>query len=165
MLLFVTAAHQASLSLTISQSSLKFMSIASVMLSKHLILCLPLLLLASIFPRIRDFSSESALGVRWPKYWSYCIGPSNEYSGLIFFRIHWFDLLSVQRTLKSLLQHHSSTASILLRCSAFFTIQLLHPYITTKKTIALTIRTFVDKVMSLLFFFSLCFLIHYLGLS
>ena len=123
-----TAAHQASLSLTISQSSLKFMSIASVMLSKHLILCLPLLLLASIFPRIRDFSSESALCVRWPKYWSYSISPSNEYSGLNFFRIHWFDLLSVQRTLKSLLQHHSSTASILLRCSAFFTIQPLHPY-------------------------------------
>ena len=114
--------------------------------------------LPSIFPRIRDFSSELALGIRWPKYWSFCISPSNEYLGLIFFRIHWFDLLAVHRTLKSLLQHHSSKASILLRCSAFFMIQLLHPYITTRKTLCWQSDVFA-------FFLFLCFLIHYLCLS
>ena len=120
--------------------------------SNHLILCCPLLLPPSIFPSIRVFSSESALHIRWPKYWSFSfsITPSNEYSGLISFRIDWFDLLAVQETLKSLLQHHSSKASILRR-SAFFTVQLSYPYVTTGKTIALTTRTFVGKVMSLLF--------------
>ena len=117
----------------------------------HLILCHPLLL-PSIFPNIRVFSNESALRVRWPKYWSFSfnISPSNEHSGLIFFRMDWLDLFAVQGTLKSLFQHHSSKASI-LQCSAFFTAQLSHPYMTTGKTIALTRRTFVDKVMSLLF--------------
>ena len=135
-----TAAHQASLSITSSQSLLKLMSIKSVMRSNHLILCHPLLLLPSIFPSIRVFSSESVLRIRWPKYWSFSfsINPSNEYSGLISFRIDWFDLLAVQGTLKSLLQRHSSKASI-LQCSAFFVVQLSHPYITTRKTIALTI--------------------------
>ena len=122
--------------------------------SKHLILCHPLLRLPSIFPSIRVFPNESALCIRWPKYWrfsfSFSISPSNEYSGLISLRIPWFDLLAVQGTLKSLLQHHSSKASI-LRCSAFFIVQLSHPYMTTGKTIALTIWTFVGKVMSLLF--------------
>ena len=120
--------------------------------SKHLILCHPLLLLPSIFPRIRAFSSESVLHIRWPKYWSFNfnISPSNAYSGLISFRMDWLDLLAVQGTLKSLLQHHSSKASILWG-SAFFTVQLSHPYMTTGKTIALTRRTFVGKVMSLLF--------------
>ena len=119
--------------------------------SNHLILCCPLLL-PSIFPSIRVFSNESALPIRWPKYWSFSlsISPSNEYSGLISFRMDWLDLLAVQGTLKSLLQHHSSKALILWR-SAFFTVQLSHPYMTTGKTIALTRRTFVDKVMSLLF--------------
>ena len=133
-----------------SQSLLKFMSIESVMLSSHLILCHPLLLLASILPSIRVFSSESALRTRWPKYWnfSFSISPSKEYSGLIFFRIDWFDLLAVPGTLKSLLQHHSSKASILLRW-AFFIVQLSHPYMTTGKSRALTIWTFVGKVMSL----------------
>ena len=128
------------------------MSIESVMPSNHLILCRPLLLLPSIFPSIRVFSSESALHIRWPKYWSFGfnISPSNEHPGLIAFRIDWLDLFAVQGTLKSLLQHHSSKASI-LRHSAFFTVQLSHPYMTTGKTIALTRRTFVDKVMSLLF--------------
>ena len=118
---------------------------------KHLILCRPLFLLPSIFPSIRVFSNESALHLRWPKYWSFCfsISPSNEYSGLISFRMDWLDLLAVQGTLKSLLQHHSSKASI-LRHSAFFAVQLSHPYMTTGKTIALTTRTFVGKVMSLL---------------
>ena len=122
-----------------------------VMPSNHLILCC-LLLLPSIFPSIRVFSNESALRIRWPKYWSFScsISPSNEYSGLISFRIDWLDLLAVQETLKSLLQHHSSKASI-LRCSAFFIVQLSHPYMTTGKTIALTRWTFVSKVMSLLF--------------
>ena len=131
---------QASLSFTIFQSLLKLISIESVMPSNHLILCRPLLLLPSIFPSIRVFSNESALHIRWPKYWSFSfnIGPSNEYQGLISFRMDWLDLLAVQGTLKSLLQHHSSKASILLR-SAFFTVQLLHPYMTTGKTIALTI--------------------------
>ena len=118
----------------------------------HLILCCPLLLLPSIFPSIRVFSNESALHIRRPKYWSFSfsISPSNEYSGLISFRMDWLDVLAVQGTLKGLLQHHSSKASILL-CSAFFIVQLLHPYMTTGKTIALTRCTFVDKVMSLLF--------------
>ena len=118
--------------------------------SNHLILCHPLLLLPSIFPSIRVFSNESALCIRWPKYWSFRISPSNEYSGLISFMIDWFDLLAVQETLKSLLQHHSSKASI-LQHSAFFTVQLSHPHMTTGKTIASTRQTFVDKVMSLLF--------------
>ena len=118
----------------------------------HLILCHLLLLLPSIFPSIRVFSNESALRMRWPKYWSFSfnISPSNEYSGLISFRMDWLDLLEVQGTLKSLLQHHSSKASVLL-CSAFFIVQLSHPYMTTGKTIALTRQTFVGKVMSLLF--------------
>ena len=120
--------------------------------SNHLILCHPLLLLPSIFPSIRVFSNESAVCIRWPKYGSFrfSMSPSKEYSGLISFRIDWLDLLAVQGTLKSLLQHHSSKASI-LRCSAVFIVQLSHPYVTTGKTIALTRRTFVDKVMSLLF--------------
>ena len=127
------------------------MSIKSVMLSNHLILC-RLLLLPSIFPSIRVFSNESVLHIRWPKYWSFSfsISPSNEYSGLISFRIDWFDLIAVQGTLKSLLQHHSSKASI-LQHSAFLMVQLSHPYMTTGKTIALTSWTFVSKVMSLLF--------------
>ena len=120
--------------------------------SNHLILCHPLLLSSSIFPSIRVFSNESALHISWPKYWSFSfnISPSNEYSGLISFRVDWLDLPAVQGTLKSLLQHHSSTASI-LQCSAFFIVQLSHPYMTTGKTIALTRWTFVGKVMSLLF--------------
>ena len=134
-----TAAHQASLTITNSQNLLKFMSIESVMPSNHLILSYPLLLLTSIFPSIRVFSNESVLHIRWPKYWSFSfsISPSNEYSGLISFRIHWLDLLAVQETLKRLLQHHSSKVSILQR-SAFFIVQLSHPYMTTGKTIALT---------------------------
>ena len=122
------------------------------MLSSHLILCRPLLLLPSIFPGIRVFSNESTLHMRWSNYWSFSfsISPSNEHPGLIAFRMDWFDLLAVQGTLKSLLQHHSSKASI-FQCSAFFTVQLSHPYMTTGKTIALTRRTFVGKVMSLLF--------------
>ena len=120
--------------------------------SNHLILCHPLLLLPSIFPGIRIFYHESALRIMWPKYWSFSfnIGPSNEHLGLISFRMDWLDLFAVQGTLKSLLQHHSSKPSI-LRCSAFFIVQLLHPYMTTGKTIALTVLTFVGKVMSLLF--------------
>ena len=146
-----TVAHQASLSITNSQGLLKRMSVESVMPSNHLILCHPLLLLPSIFPSISVFSNESALkAIRWPKYWSFSLSPSNEYSGLISFRMDWFDLLAVRGTLKSLLQHHSSKASI-LRCSAFFIVQLLHPYMTTGKTIALTRWTFVSKIMSLLF--------------
>ena len=147
-----TAAHQASLSITNSWSPPKPVSIESVMPSNHLILCHPLLLLPSIFPSIRVFSEESALRIRWPKYWSFSfnISLSNEHPGLISFRMDWLDLFAVQGTLKSLLQHHSSEASILL-CSAFFIVQLSHPYITTGKTIALTRRTFVGKVMSLLF--------------
>ena len=145
------AARQASLSFNISRSLLKFMSIESVMPSNHLILYHLLLLLPSIFPSITVFSSESVLRIRWPKYWSFSfsINPSNEYSGLISFRVDWFDLLAVQGTLKSLLQHHSSKVSILWH-SAFFIVQLSHPYMTTGKTIALTRRTFVGKVMSLL---------------
>ena len=120
--------------------------------SNHLILCRPLLLLSSIFPSIRGFSNESVIYIRWPKYWgfSFSISPSNEYSGLISFRVEWLDLLAVQGTLKSLLQHHRSQASI-LQCSAFFIVQLSHPYMTTGKTIGLTSQTFVGKVMALLF--------------
>ena len=144
-----TAARQAFLSIANSQNLPKLMSIESMMLSKHLILCCPLLLLPSIFPSIRVFSNESALGIRWPKYWSFSfnISPSNEHPGLMSFKIDWLDLLAVQGTLKSLLQHHSSKASILWR-SAFFTVQLSHPYMTTEKTKALTRWTFVGKVMS-----------------
>src|SRR5574341_608575 len=146
-----TAACQASLSITNSRSLLKLMSIESVTLSNHLNLCPPLLLLPSIFPSIRVFSNESALCIRWPKHWSFSfnISLSNEHPGLISFRMDWLDLLAVQGTLKSLLQHHSSKASIVLH-SAFFIVQLSHPYMTTGKTIALTRWTFVGKVMSLL---------------
>ena len=147
-----TAALQASLSFTNSWSLLKLMSIELVMPSNHPILCRPLLLPPSIFPSIGVFSDESVLLIRWPKYWSFSftICPSSEYSGLISFRMDWLDLLAVQGTLGSLLQHHSSKASILRR-SAFFIVQLSHPYMTTGKTITLTRRTFVSKVMSLLF--------------
>ena len=135
------------------------MSIESVMPSNHLVLYCPLLLLPSILLSIRVFSNESALCIKWPKYWSFSfsISPSNEYSGLISFRMDWLDLLAIQGILKNLFQHHSSKASILW-CSAFFRVQLSHPYMTTGKTIALTRRTFVGKVMS-------CFLICYLGWS
>ena len=151
-----TAAHQASLSITNSRSLLKLKSIESVMPSNHLILCHPLLLLSSIFPSIRVFSNESAFCIRWPEYWgfSFSISPSNEYSGLSSFRIDWLDLLAVQGTLKSILQHHNSKASILW-CSAFSILQFSHPYLTTGKTIALTKWTFVG----------LCFLIGCLGWS
>ena len=147
-----TAASQAFLFITNSWSLLKLMSIDSLMPSNHLILCHTLLLLPSVFPSIRVFSNESALHIRWPKYWSFTfnISPSNEHPRLISFRMDWLDLLAIQGTLKSLLQHHSSKTSI-LRCSAFFTVQLSHPYMTTGKTIALTRRTFVGKVISLLF--------------
>jgi len=147
-----TAARQASLSITNSQSLRKFVSVESVMPSNHLILCHPLFLPPSIFPSIRVFSNESVLRIRWPKYCSFSISisPSNEYSGLISFRMDWLDLLAVQGTLKSLLQHHSSKASV-LRCSAFFIVQLSQPYMTIGKTIALTRWTFVGKVMSLIF--------------
>ena len=151
--LFVTpwiAARQASLSITISRSSLRLTSIKSVMPSSHLILGRPLLLLSPIPPSIRVFSNESTLRMRWPKYWSFSFSiiPFKEIPGLISFRMDWLDLLAVQGTLKSFLQHHSSKASI-LRCSAFFTVQLSHPYMTTGKTIALTRRTLVGKVISL----------------
>ena len=141
-------AHQASLSITNSWSLLRLMSIKSVMPSNHLILCHLFLLLPSIFPSIRVFSNESTLRMRWPKCWgfSFSISPSNEHPGLISFRMDWLDLLAVQGTLKSLLQHYSSKASM-LQCSAFFIVQLSHPYMTTGKTIALTRRTFVGKVM------------------
>ena len=150
-----TAACQACLSITISQSLLKLMSIESLMPSNHFIFCCPLFL-PSIFLSIRVFSNESLLHIRWPKYWSFSfsISPSNEYSGLITFRTDWFDLLVVQGTLKSLLQHHSSKAST-LRCLAFFIVQLSHLYMTTGKTIALTRWTFVSKVMYMLF---ICYL-------
>ena len=140
------------LSVTNSQSSLRLTSIESVMSSSHLILCCLLLLLPPIPPSIKVFSNESTLCMRWPKYWnfSFSITLSNEHPGLISFRLDWLDLLAVQGTLKSLLQHHSSKASI-LQCSAFFTIHLSHPYRTTGKNIALTRQTFVDKIMSLLF--------------
>ena len=157
-----TAAHQASLSITNSQSLLKPMSIKLAMPSNHLILCHPLLHPPSIFPSIRVFSSESVLHIRWPKDWnfSFSISPSNEHPGLIFFRIDWLDLLAVQGTLKSLLQHHSSKASIIPH-SAFFIVQLSHPYMTTGETIALTRWTFVDKVMSLLFIFFNLILLYF----
>ena len=142
------AACQASLSFTNPQSLLNLMSIKSVMISNHLILCHSLLLLPSIFPSTRVFSTESVLHIKWPKYWSFSfsINPFNEYSGLISFRIDWFDLLAVQGTFKCVFQHHSSKASI-LRCSAFFIVQLSHSYMTTGKTIALTRRIFVGKVI------------------
>ena len=142
-----TAAHQASLSITNSLSLPKFMSIELVMPSSHFILCRPLLLLPSIFASIRVFSNKSVLRIRWPKYWSFSfsISPSNEYSGLISFRMDWLDFLAVYGTLKSLVQYHSSKASI-LQCSAFFIVQLLHPYMTTGKTIVLTRRTFVGMI-------------------
>ena len=154
-----TAAHQASLSITNSRSLLKLKSIESVVPSNHLILCHPLLLLPSVFPSIRVFSTESALHIRWPKYWSFSfkISPSNKHPGLISFRMNWLDLLAAQGTLKSLLQHRSSKASILW-CSAFFIVQLSHPYMTTEKNIALTRWTFLDKVC-------LCFLICCLSWS
>ena len=147
--LFLTpwiASHQASLSFTNSWSLLRLMSIESVMPSNHLILCRPLLLPPSIFPSIRVFSNESVLRIRWPKYWSFSfsISPSKEYSGLISFKIDWLDLLAVQGTLKSLLQHRSSKSSILW-CSAFFIVQLSHPYMTSGKIIALTRWTFLAK--------------------
>ena len=147
-----TVAHQASLSITNFQSLLKLMSIDLVMPSNHLILCCPLLLPPSIFLSIRVFSNESVLRIRWPKYWSFSfdISPSNEYSGLISFRIDWLDLLAVQETLKSLFQHHSSKATI-LQCPAFFMVQLSHLYMTAGKTIALSRWTFVSKIVSLLF--------------
>ena len=147
-----TAAHQASLSIMNPWSLLKLMSIELVMPSNHLILCCPLFPPPSILPNIRVFSNESVLHIRWPKDWSisFSISPSNEYSELISFRMDWLDLLAVQGTLKSLLQHHNSKTSILQQ-SAFFTVQLSHPYMTTGKTIAWTRWTFVDKVMSLLF--------------
>ena len=154
-----SAAHQASLSINNNRRLLRLMFIESVMPSNHLILCHPLLLLSSIFPTIRVFSNESVLHIRWPKYWSFSfsISPSKEYSGLISFRMDWLDLLAVQGTLNSLLQHHSSKASILW-CSAFFIVQFSHPYMTAGKTIALTRRTFVGKG-------SLCFLVCCLGWS
>ena len=154
-----TAAHQASLSITNSWNLPKLMSIELVMPSNHLILCHPLLLPPSIFPSNRVFSNESALHIRWPNYWSFSfnISPFNEYSELISFRMDGLDLLAVQGTLKSLLQHHSSKASILW-CLALFIVQLSHPYMTTEKTIALTRWTFVEKQC-------LCFLICYLGWS
>ena len=147
-----TATCHSYLSITNSQSLLKLMSIELVMPSNHLILCCPLLLLPSIFPNIRVFSNESTLRIRWPKYWSFSfnISSSNEHSGLISFRMDWLDPLAIQGTLNSLLQHHSSKASV-LQCSAFFIVQLSHPYMTTGKTIALTRRIFVGKVTSLLF--------------
>ena len=147
-----TAAHQASLSITNSRSLPKLMSIELVMPSNHLILCHPLLLLPLIFPNIRVFSNESALHIRWPKYWSFSfnISPSNEYPVLVSFRMDWLDLLAVQGTLKSLFQHHTSKASILL-CSAFFIAQVSYPFMSTRKTTALTRQTFVGKIMSLLF--------------
>ena len=152
-----TAVHQASLSITNSWSLLKLVSIESVMPSSHLILCCPHLLQPLIFPSIRVFSNESVLHIRWPKYWSFNfnISPSNEYSGLISFRMDWLDLPEIQGTLKSLLQHHSSKASVLLHW-AFFIVQLSHPHMTTGKTLTLTRRTFVDKV---------CFVMCCLGWS
>ena len=159
-------ARQASLSITNSQSLLKLMPIESVMPSSHLILCHPLLLLPLIPPSIRFFSNESTLYMRWPKYWSFSfsISPSNEHPGLISFRMDWLDLLAVQGTLKSLLQHRCSKASIIWR-SAFLTVQLSHPCMTTGKTIALTRWTFAGKVMSLLFNMLLLLCCYYLLLN
>ena len=159
-----TAAPQASLSLTISQSLPKFMSIASVMPYSHLILWCSRLLLPSTFPSIRDISNESSIHIRWPKYWSFSISPSNEYSGLIYLKIDWFDLLAVQGTLRSLVQHHCSKVPI-LQLSAFFTVQLSQPHMTTGKTIALTIWTFVGRVTSLLFNTLTMFVIAFLSRS
>ena len=164
--LFVTpwiAAHQASLSFTVSWSLLKIMSIELVMPSKHFILCCLLFLLHSLFSSIRVFSNKLALCIRWPKYWSlsFSISPSNEYSGLISFRIDWFDLLAVRGNFRSLLQAHSLKASV-LQCSVHFMVQLLYPYMTTGKTIALTIQAFVGKVMSLLFSMLSRFVINFL---
>ena len=161
-----TAAGQASLSFIISWSLLKLKSIESVMPFNHLILCRPLLLPPSIFPSIRVSSNESVLRIRWPKYWSFSfnISPSNEYQGLISFRMNWLDLLAVQGTLKSLLQHHSSKASILPH-SVFFMVQLSHPLVTPGKTIAFTRWTFVSKVMSLLFNMLSRFVISFLPRS
>ena len=157
-----TSCPSPSLSFTISQSLLKLMSMESMMPSDHLILCCPLLLLPSIFPSITVFSNESVLHIRWPKYWSFSfsISPSNEHPRLISFRMDWSDLLAVQGTLKSLLQHHSLKASI-FQHSALFMVQLSHAYMTIGKTIALTIQIFVGKVINV----SLCFVIHCLGLS
>ena len=159
-----TAAYEVPLFFTISQNLLKFMSIQSVIPSNHLILCCPLLLLPSVFPSIRVFSNESVLHIRWPKDWSFSfsISPFNEYSRLISFKIDWFDLLAVQGTLKSLLQHHTSKASV-LQCSTFFMAQLSHPYMTTGNTIALTIWTFDGKVR--LFLTSASPDVHSLGTS
>ena len=161
-----TAAHQASLSITNSQNLLKLMSYESVMPFNHLILCHPLLLLPSIFPNIRVFSNKSVFQIRLPKYWRFTfnISPSSEYSGLISFRMDWLDLLAVQGTLKSLFQHHSSKASILW-CSAFFIVQLSHPYMPTGKTIVLTRWNFAGKVMSLLFNTQFRFVIAFLPRS
>ena len=161
-----TAARQASLSITNSRSLLKLTSIESAMPSNHLILYHPFLLLPSTFPSIRVFSSKSVLCIMWPKYWSFSfnISPPSEYSGLISFRIDWLDILAVQGTLKSLLQHNSSKASV-LQCSAFFIVQLSHPYVTTGKTIAFTRWTFVGKVMSLLFNMLLRLIIAFLPRS
>ena len=156
-----TAACQASMSYTVFQSLLKLKCIESMMPSNHLTRCCPLLLMPSIFPSIRVFSNESVLCIRWPKYWSFSfsIHPSNGCSEVIFFRIGWFDLLAVQGTLKSFLQHHNLKASILW-CSAFFMVQLSHLYMTTRKIIALTTQTFISKIMSLLFFFDIWYEIY-----
>ena len=161
-----TTARQASLSINNSRSLPKLMSIESMMPSNHLILCGPLLLLPSVFPNIRVFSNEPVLYIRWPKYWSFSfnVSPSNEYPGLISFRMDWLDLLAVLGTLKSLIQHHSSKASI-FQCSAFLTVQLSHPYMTTGKTIVLTRRTFVNKVMSLFFNMLSCIGINQLKIN
>ena len=158
--------HAFTISITVSRSLLKLMSIELVVPSNHLILCYPLLFPASIFPSIRVFSNESVFRIRWPEYWgfSFSISPSNEYSGLISFRIDWYDLLAVQGTLESLLQYYSTKASI-LQHSAFFMVQLSHPYMTTGKTIALTRQTFVGKVMSLLFSMSSRLVIAFLPRS
>ena len=160
-----TAAFQTFLSFTVSWSLIKLMSIESVMLPNHLILCFLFLFLPSVFSSIRVFSNESSLHIRWPKYWSFSfsISPSNEYSGLTSSRIHWFDLLAVQGTVKSLPQHHRSKACLWL--SAFFMVQPSHPYMTTGKTIAFTRGTFVDKVMSLLFNMLSRFVIAFLWIT
>ena len=151
------AVNQACLSFTVTWSLLKLTSIELVVPPNHLILCRPLLLLPSVFPSIRVVSVESTLHIRWPKYWSFSISPYKEYSGFIPFRIDWFDLLVVQGSLRRLLQHHSSKASV-FRHSAFFMVQLSHLHMTTRKTIALTIQTFLSKVMSLLLICCLCLL-------
>ena len=159
-----TSAHQASLSSTVSYSSLKFISTESLMLSNYLTLCHPLLLLPSVFPSIRVFFNESVLHMRWTKYWSFSISPSNEYSGLTSFRIDWFDLLVVQGTLNNLLKNHNLKASV-LHCSTFFIVQFSHLCMTTGKTMALTIRAFVDKLTYLLFNMLSSFVIAFLPMS